>query len=132
MTRPDRPATRLALAATSAGPDARRPDPPDHLSDEASAWWRNVIRDFDLELHHVRLLQAACEAWDMGQAAREALATHGSLTVTNPSGALVAHPAVAIQRDARLGFARLLRELDLDGGLLVERSRPPGLGSNRR
>ena len=54
------------------------------------------------------------------------------LTVTTADGGMKAHPAVAIERDARLAFARLVRELDLDAGAPSGGSRPPALGSNRR
>lgn len=55
----------------------------------------------------------AAEAWDRGQDARELVATEGAVyrdRFDQPR----AHWAVAIERDARLAFARLLRELDLD------------------
>jgi phage terminase small subunit len=91
-----------------------------------------VTADFDLEGHHLRLLQAAAEAWDRMQQARTALAEHGSLTFTDASGNLKAHPAEAIERNARTAFARLVRELDLDAGPPAERSRPPAIHSNRR
>jgi hypothetical protein len=43
------------------------------------------------------------------------------------------HPAVAIERDARLAVARLVRELDLDTEPPVpERFGPPPLLSNNR
>ena len=91
-----------------------------------------VLRDYALEPHHLRLLQAACEAWDrMGQA-RQALADHGRLTFTDERGTIRAHPAVAMERDARTAFARLVRELDLDAGAPSETPRPPALHSNRR
>jgi P27 family predicted phage terminase small subunit len=106
--------------------------PPAHLSPEAAAWWRVVSADYSLEPHHLRLLQAACEAWDTMQMARRALADHGELTFTDASGNLKAHPAVAIQRDARIAFARLVRELDLDTGAPAEAPRPPAIRSNRR
>src|SRR5215218_6882412 len=86
---------------------------PAHISTEAGAWWRDVVRDYDLEPHHLRLLQAACESWDRAQLARQAVATDG-ITFKDSSGNLKAHPAVAIERDARTMFARLVRELDLD------------------
>lgn len=105
--------------------------PPEHLSDEAAGWWRDVMRDYSLEPHHRHLLRAACEAWDrMGQA-RTALADHGGLTFTDERGVIRAHPAVAMERDARIAFARLVRELDLDTGAPAE-TRPPALTSNRR
>jgi P27 family predicted phage terminase small subunit len=124
--------TPLKLAVTSAPPSAKGPPPPAHLSDDAASWWRSVVADFDLEDHHLRLLQSACEAWDRMQQARQAIADHGSVIATKANGDLVAHPAIAIERDARIGFARLVRELDLDTGAPAERSRPPSLGSNRR
>ncbi len=104
---------------------------PAHLAPETAQWWRSVLADYELEAHHVRLLHLACEAWDRGQQARELLERDG-LTVTTADGGMKAHPAVAIERDARLAIARLVRELDLDAGAPSERSRPPALLSNRR
>jgi phage terminase small subunit len=68
---------------------------------------------YDLEPHHQRLLQAACEAWDRLQEAREVLRQEG--TYVEGRYGPRAHPAVAVERDSRVAFARLLRELDLDG-----------------
>jgi P27 family predicted phage terminase small subunit len=107
------------------------PDPPAHLRSETANWWRSVLRDYELENHHLRLLQAACEAWDRCQQAREQIDRDG-LTITTVDGGLKAHPAVAIERDTRLAFARLVRELDLDTGAPSETRRPPSLVSNRR
>ncbi len=107
------------------------PDPPAHLRPETAHWWRAVLRDYELEDHHIRLLQAACEAWDRLQQAREQIDREG-LTIATADGGLKAHLAVAIERDARLAFARLVRELDLDAGAPSETRRPPSLLSNRR
>jgi P27 family predicted phage terminase small subunit len=90
------------------------PKPPRHLRAATRRWFAEVVGEYDLESHHVRLLQAACEAWDRTQQAREALSRDG-LTVATDSGSVKSHPAIAIERDSRLAFARLLRELDLDG-----------------
>ncbi|SNT06079.1 phage terminase, small subunit, putative, P27 family [Sphingomonas laterariae] len=110
---------------------AKRPPPPKHLSPAIAKWWRSVVKDFDLEPHQLRLLQSAAEAWDRMQQAREALAKHGGLTFVAANGDPKAHPAVAIERDARISFARLVRELDLDAAG-ADRARPPALPSNRR
>ena len=106
-------------------------DAPAHLTPEAASWWRSVLADYELEDHHVRLLRLACEAWDRCQQAREEIDRDG-LTIRTGDGGLKAHPAVAIERDARLAFARLVRELDLDAGAPSESRRPPSLVSNRR
>lgn len=89
------------------------PRAPRHLQEATRRWWRQVLEDFDLDPHHVRLLSLAGEAWDRAQEAREALAEHGT-TFVDRFGQPRARPEVAIERDARIAFARLLRELDLD------------------
>lgn len=111
--------------------NCKAPEPPAHLSGEVAAWWREVCRDFDMEPHHLRLLQAACEAWDRMQQAREAVAQRG-ITFTAANGDIKTNPAVTIERDARIAFARLVRELDLDAEGPADHRRPPALGSNRR
>ena len=110
-------------------PNTRQP--PEHLSESAKEWWADALADFDFEPHHLRLLQAACEAWDRMQQARTALADHGGLTFTDERGVIRAHPAVAMERDARTAFARLVRELDLDTGAPSEAPRPPAIKSNK-
>src|SRR4028119_1234545 len=109
----------------------RQPSPPAHLTAPTQVWWKSVVTDYQLEPHHLRLLQLAGEAWDRSQQAREVLNDAG-LTYQNRFGDPVLRPEAAVERDSRLAFARLIRELDLDVEPPPERSRPPGLRSNRR
>jgi hypothetical protein len=102
---------------------------PDGLSEPTAAWWRQVNREFVLEPHHIKLLTLAAQALDRVYEAREILARDG-LTYTDRFGSPKARPEAAIERDARLAFARLLRELDLDCAA-PEASRPPAIRSNR-
>lgn len=87
---------------------------PEGLSKDAGAFWRHTVAEFDFEPHHERLLTLACEAWDRGRDAGEAVARDGAFYVDR-HGATRPHPGLAVQRDATMTFARLLRELDLDG-----------------
>jgi P27 family predicted phage terminase small subunit len=105
--------------------------PPSHLSPSARQWWQATVEMYVLQEHHLRLLQLLCEGWDRAQAAREQLDREG-LTVPGREGGIRPHPCIAIERDARLAVARLLRELDLDTEPPVpERVAPPALFSNR-
>jgi P27 family predicted phage terminase small subunit len=108
-----------------------RPPPPPHLTPSAAKWWVSTVEAYELHEHHLRLLQLACEAWDRSQAARELLAAEG-LTVRTETGGRKAHPAVAVERDARLAVARFIRELDLDvEPPASDRYGPPPIFSNR-
>jgi len=86
------------------------------------------MTDYALEPHHLRLLECACDCFDRMTTARTVLLAEG-LTIKGRR-----HPAVAIELESRIQFARLLRELDLDADPPKEQPgwRPPSLRSNRR
>jgi phage terminase small subunit len=108
-----------------------KPKPPQHLSRPSQVWYTSVVGEFSLEPHHLKLLVLACEALDRGEQARIILKNSG-LTTTDDQGRTRAHPCVAIERDCRIAYARLLREMDLDVSLSDARVAPPALRSNRR
>jgi P27 family predicted phage terminase small subunit len=90
------------------------PKPPPHLKTATRKWWVEVVDAYELEPHHLKLLEAACRCWDRLTEASEALRKDGTY-VPDRYGGVRAHPAVAVERDARIAFARLVRELDLEG-----------------
>jgi P27 family predicted phage terminase small subunit len=87
---------------------------PRHLTTSTRAWWEHVNAIYVLTEHHRMLLTLAAEAWDRSVQAREQLKADG-IVYTDRFGAPRKHPAVSIEEQARSGFARLMRELDLDG-----------------
>jgi P27 family predicted phage terminase small subunit len=111
-------ATRPAIEPE---PARNPPPPPDHLSPEMKTWWTSATCERDLDHHHLRLLEAACGAWDRMVEARQAVAEHG-LTFTSKDGDPRPRPEVAIERDARIAFARIVKELDLDPSLESQRN----------
>ena len=100
---------------------------PKHLTESSRSWWAGIVAEYDLEPHHLRLLTLAAESWDRGQQARETIAESGPF-YTNKADETRAHPAVAVERDSRIAYARLMRELDLDG-IPDPDSRPPRIRS---
>jgi phage terminase small subunit len=106
--------------------------PPDYLQFSTKKWWKDTVSRWVLEPHHIRLLTLAASSWDRAEQARELLAVHG-LTYTDPkSGRPCSRPEVAVERDSRLAFARLIRELDLDLEPPKATSKPPALRSIAR
>lgn len=91
---------------------SRKPSAPGHLSPRARTFWRKIASEYVLESHQLELLRRVCEAMDTADQARSLLAAEG-LTTSDRYDQLKAHPAVNIERDARLAIARLLRELNL-------------------
>jgi len=97
---------------------------PKHLRKPTQTWVKSVLSDYDLEEHHFKILLSAAESWDRICAAREIVDAQG-LTYTDRFGQPKARPEVAIERDSRIGFARLIRELALDGVESPETPRIP-------
>src|SRR5262245_13682438 len=102
----------------------KKPTPPRHLKAATRLWWSQTVADFLLEAHHLRLLTLAAEAWDRCQQARAILDKKG-LTYSD-RGRPRTRPEVAVERDSRLAFARILRELGLDTDAAPD-VRPPRL-----
>ena len=97
---------------------------PAHLRPATRRWFDDVMSEYQLESHHVRLLTLAAEAWDRCAAAREVLDRDG-ISYIDRFQAPRARPEVAVERDSRIAFARLLRELALDVAAPDESYRPP-------
>ena len=107
------------------------PKPPAHLRPATRRWFSGVVENYQLEEHHVRLLTLAAESWDRTCQAREVLDRDG-LTYTDRFDCPRARPEIAIERDSRIAFARIVRELDLDLDPPTAERRPPSLRANRR
>src|SRR5262245_41967900 len=95
-------------------PTTKPPRPPAHLSRARKAWWSRMVAEFDLagSAHTLDLLTIAAEALDRRQQARETIAEAGPYFI-NSRGEPRPHPALAIERDSAVTFARSLRELAL-------------------
>jgi hypothetical protein len=91
---------------------AARPTATADLSTAMKRWWQDVVAAHELEPHRLRLLHLACQASDRCDQAREVMAELGT-TYLDGFNAPRTRPEVAIERDARQAFARLLRDLDL-------------------
>ena len=129
-------ATPFHLVDTDYSIETPPPPPPNHLSEATKAWWNEVCAEFVLRPHHLKVLEIACDSWDEMVRAREVLRVEGFTVPTKASGPK-RHPCADIERDARLAFARLLRELDLDADMPPPERGPnwrpsPALRSNRR
>lgn len=103
--------------------------PPPHLSPSMKRWWTDLNRTFVFEPHQLKLLRVACEAYDRAQQARTILAKKG-LTFTDRFGSPKPRPEVGIERDARISFARLVRELALSEPPPDSAERPPRVSAN--
>jgi P27 family predicted phage terminase small subunit len=93
-----------------------------HLSPDMRASYRRITRKWALSEHHRRLLICAAESHDRMCQARDVLATEG-ITVLDRHGQTRPHPAVGVERDSRIAFARMLRELGLSDE--ASDARPP-------
>jgi phage terminase small subunit len=114
----------------------RLPTAPKGLRAAQRRLWREIVAGFELENHHLRILEAACREPDRAEAAEEHIAAEGEYLTNARSKAVKPHPAGQVARSARLAAARLLRELGLQDDVQVDvrrlsRSRGYGRGNRR-
>ncbi|MDP2955897.1 MAG: P27 family phage terminase small subunit [Longimicrobiales bacterium] len=107
---------------------SKAPKPPADLSPATRAWWKTILDAFVLEDHHLRLLEAACRAWDRAEEARMRVAEDGAF-IADRFGQLKVHPGVDIERKSRDSFRLMLRELGLDV-VPANEARAPQPGAN--
>lgn len=93
-------------------PERRPPQPPKHLGAAGRALWRSIVAEYELEPHHLAVLEAACQARDRMDEAHAAIERDGAY-LPGRFGTK-AHPALAVERDSRIAMLRCLRELGLD------------------
>ena len=87
---------------------------PKHLQTEGRKFWKKVLDDFDLQdNHHLKLLEQACHCLDRQQQAREVIEAEG-IFIHDRFLQRREHPAAKTERDNKIIFARLIRELGLD------------------
>lgn len=105
---------------------ASRTAPPRGLSPPSRRLWRTLAAGFDLESHHLAVLEEACRALDRAREAREVVDRDG-LTQFDRFDQLRPHPLLTVERDQRALAGKLLKDLNLD----AEIPGPPGRPGRR-
>ena len=101
------------IQKTRKGSAAAKPiDPPPHLSKKMKEFWRGVFDLKNLQPFQVLILIKACEAHDRAEQARRILKKDG-LTYLDRFKQPRSRPEVAIERDNRALFAKLLSQCGL-------------------
>ena len=103
---------------------------PPGLRPKTRNWWLEVVGGWALEAHHLKLLEAACRELDRAEEARLALKRAGGSVFVDRWGQPKESPWRKIEREARISYSRLLRELNLDMEPLSTPTRPPTLSRN--
>jgi phage terminase small subunit len=101
--------------------------PPPGLRTETRKWWTTVVSTWALEEHHLHLLASACYELDRAEEARLEIRRAGGAVFTDRWGQPKEHPARKVEREARVTFTRILRELNLSEDAAPEAARPPAL-----
>ncbi len=102
------------------------PRPPiDGLSDAALERWREINRDWFLELPQMMILAAALQSFDRMLQAKSIVDSEG-LTIVDRFGTPRPHPAALLERDARSAMERALKSLNLDLEAVGQIGRPTG------
>jgi phage terminase small subunit len=87
--------------------------PPRHLLKGGKQLWVDIAGDYDLEAYQIEILRLLCECLDRLELCRKQLKKDGMFSV-NRFGETKQHCALKEEREHRVLFARLARELNLD------------------
>lgn len=99
-------------------PDVQKPPP--HLSPEARKLYEGYVRGWAFDHAGRTVLMTALEAFDRMRGAQACIRKQGLMVKGRT------HPAVLVERDARLAMLRALRQLGLDLEPLRDRPGRPG------
>ncbi len=99
---------------------------PKILGPAGKKFWRSVLKDYDLEDgHHFEILKQACTCLDRISEARDEIEKNGAYFIDRWNQPKES-PYMKNERDQKILFARLLRELCLDIET-PKAARPPDL-----
>lgn len=99
---------------------------PEHLSKNSRKFFNKIVKEYELDSHHLELLKLACESLDRIEQARRAIAKTALVYLDRFNKPKI-NPAAKIEAENKIIFARLIRELGLDIEEPGELGRPPGL-----
>ena len=102
---------------------------PPGLTKATRIWWTDVVSTWELDIHHLKLLEVACRELDRAEEARLLIRKDGGVLAKDCFGQLKEHAARKVEREARITFARLVRELGFDVAEAAA-PRPPALSRN--
>jgi len=86
---------------------------PDQLSADSVKLWHEVVPRCGRSAGRLAMIAEALKARDRANEAREAIAEHGLLAVTETTGAIHVNPLLRVERENRQLFARLWDKLRL-------------------
>ena len=86
---------------------------PSHLQKSGKQLWLDISSEYLFEAHQLEILRLLCECLDRLETCRKQLKADG-LFIVNRFGELRPHVALKEEREHRVLFTRLARELALD------------------
>lgn len=88
--------------------------PPEHLSDDAKLFFENMVTEYGMkDAAGLKILLAACQAWDRAESARKQIDIDG-LTIKDKWGQVKNHPLLPIERDSRSAFITAMKALKIE------------------
>ena len=86
---------------------------PNYLSKTSRRFVNAILKEYELEIHHEKLLIQSAECLDRIEQAKAEILRDG-LTVPTKDGGIKSHPCVNIEKDNKILFVRIIRELGFD------------------